>query len=73
LQGNLRIAKLTQAPPQERNGDLNRLVKVTDNRRSGNNVITYSYDNACNVATVNGAYCVWIEHQPEPEGLFMRQ
>jgi hypothetical protein len=48
-------------------------VKVTDNRRSGNNVITYSYDNACNVATVNGAYCVWIEHQPEPEGLFMRQ
>jgi formate dehydrogenase assembly factor FdhD len=64
--GNLRIAKLTQAPPQERNGDLNRLATVTGNRLSGNNVITYSYDNASNVATVNGAYCVWIEHQPEP-------
>jgi hypothetical protein len=48
----LRIAKLIQAPPQERNGDLNRLATVTGNRLSGNNVTTYNHNNASNVGAV---------------------
>ena len=35
--------------------DLDRLLTVTDNRLTGNNVTTYSYDNASNVATVSKA------------------